>query len=138
MDVSLSHLHYISPTLIGFYRLSTRSYHIFKAVIDDSSSYFALNDYATYDFSTFLSEDLVILDCLCLGDFYLALLTANSQILIVFRTHLDYCNNNQYKLPIDDTFISNPTYLFQKNFNNPGDSVLTVLQLPHPSVLLSS
>jgi hypothetical protein len=100
IDISLSHLHHISSSLIGFYRISTRQYHIFKAVIDDSSSYFALNDYASYDFSNFLSEDLVILDCICLSDSYLALLTANSQILILSRSHLDHCTSNQYILPI--------------------------------------
>jgi hypothetical protein len=64
--------------LIGFYRLSTKQYLIFKAVIDDSSAYFALNDYATYDFSQFLAEDLTLLDCICLGDNFLGLLTATS------------------------------------------------------------
>lgn len=39
---------------------------------------------------------------------------------------------------MDDTLIRNQKYLFQKDFNNPGDCVLTLLQLPHPSVLLGS
>ncbi len=78
IDISSSHLHLVSPTLIGLYRISTKQYHIFKAVIDDTSSYFGLNDFATYDFSTFLSEDHTILDCICFSDTFLALLTANS------------------------------------------------------------
>lgn len=127
IDISSSHLHHLSPTLIGLYRISTKQYLIFKAVIDESSSYFALNDFATYDFSTFLSDDHTILDCICLSDTYLALLTANSQILILSRSHLDACNQCHYKLPLNYPLIRNPSYLFQRDFTNPGDSVLTLL-----------